>query len=193
MHELFVLLIVGFVALIIWKSRHSNMAGRQEPAIAADYARAGFRIRANWLFGRRTVRGALQSTPFELTLYRGGKGVPPVGTLVVQGADGPDFSLAREWNDMRAFLRLGSGHALQTGDEGIEDIDAVLPTGAERDAARALFRLGFDKVSRRGGSVRTHKLFLPELPELEILGRALVHLEGLRGNRGRMPEREEKR
>jgi len=142
-------------------------------AIDADYVRAGIEVDGD------VARGTLQSVPFVIKLNP--HGPSPSGVLEIPGARDNDFSLAREGDDMRAFLRLGAGHPLQTGDSGMDPaLDSVLTLAAEREAARALFHLGFDKLERKGGALRAVKYFCPHLPELAVLQRALTHLNLLR-------------
>ena len=138
-------------------------------------------MQSAWLGASQVASGTLQSVPFVFSWYSGGKGNPPRGVLEVQGAQGPEFSLAREADDMRKFLRLGSGNPLQTGNAGMDPaLDSDLVAGAEREAARALFHLGFDQLQRRSGTLRAVKIFCSHLPELEVLQRALTYVAVLR-------------
>jgi len=181
---LFVVMVFGVLRFIRWGNRYwTGTPGRPVPGeTAADYARAGIGVEDGML--AQIAKGTLQSVSFVLTLYPTGK--PPHTILEVAGARGRDFELAREADDMRLFLRLGSGHALQTSDAGIDlaQLDAVLATGAERQAARALFHLGFDRLERRGGALRAVKFCIAQLPELEALRRALTELGVLRSGIG---------
>jgi len=173
----------GLLWVIRWGNRQGALTpGQRAPeAIAADYKRAGLTVEDG--LQTQVVKGTLQSVPFLLTLYAGGQGMAR-GVLEVQDVSGADFSVAREVDEMRLFLRLGSGHALQTSDAGIPALDAALPEGAERDAVRALFHLGFDQLERREGSLRAMKASCPVLPELGVLRQALAHLGVLRPGGG---------
>jgi hypothetical protein len=181
---LFILMVFGMLRSMRWLNRYFTATPGRSPAAAieADYARAGISLEDRTL--TQTAKGTLQSVSFVVTLYPLGK--PPHGIYEVAGAQGRDFELAREGNDMRQFLQLGSGHALQVSDAGIdlEQLDSALATSAERQAARALFHLGFDRLERRGGTLRAVKVFCAQLPELDVLRRALADLGVLRSGGG---------
>lgn len=177
---LFVVMVFGVLRFIRWGNRYwTGTPGRPVAAATeADYARAGIGVEDGTL--TQIANGNLQSVSFVLTLYPTGK--PPQSILEVAGARGRDFDLAREADDMRQFLRLGSGHALQVADTGIDlaQLDSALATGAERQAALALFHLGFDRLERRGGALRAVKFCTAQLPELDVMRRALTELGVLR-------------
>src|SRR6185503_3778558 len=113
----------GLVWLIRWGNRQGALTpGQRAPeAIAADYKRAGLTVEDG--LQTQVVRGTLQSVPFLLTLYAGGQGMARGVLEVPDARKGADFSVAREADEMRVFLRLGSGHALQTSDAGIPALD----------------------------------------------------------------------
>ena len=172
----------GFVRFIRWGNRYwSTTPGRRSAeAIEAEYKRAGVVVEDGGL--TQVARGTLQSVPFVVTLYPSGS--PPRALFEVPDAKGPDFSLAREGDGMREFIRLGAGHSMQTGDAGMDPRIDELPGIAEREAVRALFHLGFEELERGGGRLRAVKYFCQLLPELEVLRRALDHLRVLRSGFG---------
>lgn len=147
--------------------------------IERDYRSAGITLEGPTSSLAEIARGTLPCGPFTLTRYETGN--PPHMVLEVPAAGGGDFKLEREGDEMRQHLRLGSGHALQTRDAGIDPkLDALLATDAQRQAARALFRLGFDRLERRDGVLRATKVLGAKLPKLEVLRRALDQLDALR-------------
>ena len=183
-----VVAIVFFAAVyaLVRGMHRANKFFMRSPGMPADeeiereYRSAGITLEGPTSSLAEIARGTLPSGPFTLTRYETGN--PPHMVLEVPAAaGGGDFKLEREGDEMRQHLRLGSGHSLQTRDAGIDPkLDAVLATDARRQAARALFRLGFDRLERRDGVLRATKVLGAKLPKLEVLRRALEQLDVLR-------------
>jgi hypothetical protein len=175
---LFVAGVWGVLRFIRWGNRYwSTTPGRRTAdAIEAEYKGAGIALEDGAL--TLVAKGTLQSVPFVVTLYPSGN--PPRALFEVPDANGPDFSFSRKGDGMREFIRLGAGHSMQTGSEGMDPGIESLPAIAEREAVRALFHLGFEELERGGGRLRAVKYFCQQLPELEVLRRALDQLRVLR-------------
>ncbi len=172
----------------------SNLSADSAQTLA-EYARAGIKLGTTWFLGSREASGTLHGVPFVLKLLTGGKGVPPTALLVIPTAFGGAFVVAREGSADRFAKSIGLTTETQTGDTEFdrefyisggsrEYLESFFREAQARDAVRALFRSGFDRVALHGGKLTAVKLGCRQLLELDKLSAAVEQFAVLRATPG---------
>lgn len=163
------IVVIGPTLLVLWTMRRRAHAARN-PAVEAEYVLAGFEVKVSWTHGGPVVRGTLEGTPFVLTASPGVHTTPALTVISVPRAPGGSFSVSRGGS------RDLSGHDL---------LEPALPDASAREAARALFLLGFDTVSGRREYLSAVRSLKAELPDLGSLRAAVKQLAVLRSTPAR--------
>ena len=160
------IVVIGPMLLVIWTMRRRGRATRN-PEIEAEYVLAGFEVKTSRAHGGPVVRGTLQGTPFVLTASPGANTTPALTVISVPRATGVSFAVSREGS------RDLSGRDL---------LEPVFPDAKARDAVRALFLLGFNTVSGRGGNlsaIRSLKAGVLDLGSLRAVVEQLAVLRSI--------------
>ena len=145
------LAIVGIVgiplAFVIWIMR-SRVNDIRDPAIEAEYVRAGYKVSTLPMHGGLVASGRFGGEPggtrFILTATPAAKGTPAMTAISVPTSYAGSFAISREGS------RNLSGHDL---------LESVLSDAKARDTVRALFALGFDTVAVRDETLRAIRTF----------------------------------
>lgn len=175
MAELLLLLaLAAIVAAVLFAAvRMSRRQGlyQHSPEIEAAYKAAGFEVSITWLHGAARVRGTLSGVAFLLALNPDhvSRGMREKTALSLAGVRGENFRLERE-----------AGRDLS----GRDNVELALPDAKAREAARALFGLGFTAIELSGAGLRAINQNRNAWPRLEELRTWVEHLAVIAARRG---------
>ena len=167
---LVLLVLICPVVFVIWIVKRQTLSIRT-PEIEAEYLRMGFEVASTPMRGEPVVSGTLQGVPFVLEATFT---TPRRTVLTVPSEFGRDFQIER----------YGSRDLSER-----DLVESMFPDAKSRDAARALFLLGFDTIKSGGGRLRVIMHFTVALLPPGKLHAAIGHLAVLRAIPGaRSPE-----
>jgi|GEM_PF-1404480 len=158
--------------------------------IKAEYAQAGLRVTTSFFRGP-SVSGTLSGASFTHKIVQGSRNSPPRIELSARSALRGEFSVRREGGSESFFKSIGFAGEAQTGDAAFDRqfylagvshdyLRALFSDAQNRDAVRALFALGFDRVELRDGELTAARNGHAQFLELSALRGALEQLVALR-------------
>jgi hypothetical protein len=158
--------------------------------IKAEYAQAGLQVKSSF-FSSPSVSGTLSGIAFTQKIVPGGRNSPPRVTLSARSALRGDFSIRREGGTESFFKSIGFAGEAQTGDAAFDRefylagrsrdyIQALFGDAQNREAVRALFALGLDRLELNDGELTAIRGRPPQFLELSALRSALEQFAALR-------------
>jgi hypothetical protein len=170
--------------------REEQLAKERAGMVNAEYAQAGIHVKKTFL-GSAQMEGVHAGVAFTHQIEPGGKNSPPRAIISASSTLRGDFCVTRERAADSFFRRIGFAGEAQTGDAAFdgeflleggsrEYVRAIFADAHNRDAVRALFESGFDRVELDGGEASASKSGEAHVMDLPVVTGAVERLASLR-------------